>query len=1245
VTKNASRGLQQALVFIAVIAAAATWYSSVRAATMTVTFPSVLAAGPDYATDVLKDAWDFSNASDIGLDTGETINWSSFAVSGGFAGGTAANGDAQMSMLFTGFYTVNNPGKNGLRLPINTSIYKKLSFRMNSNVALQTPQVHWFHTTWLDPADAAVAPDFDRNLGTHTLDLERTVVGLKVYQIDLSLNSASGSEWTDGNALGLRIDPNNSAAGNYSFDWVRLTRADSDPVAAKQNISWTGGTGATTIEVRDSANANTILTVTTTSAAATSFNNWNYGVLPPGDYTLRLTRTDGSTISQAFKINTPPLVTVTTPSRTSGQDYATTVLQNAWDMSSASDVVTIGSENITPNPPDFASQPGKLTATNTNSDPNITLLHTFNNGGGAKAIDTSKYRYFTYCMEIDGGLDIGNGSVARIHWGSGSLPNTFSTTKDIIVFPGLNCYTLDMANLDAEAPSGGLEPAIPAISREMVSWTAVNKTQFRFDPHEFGTNPGDPTPQRTFHIDDMKLTAKPSSNGTYLINFTKSDPDAGATTTVNLYRDTDTDPTSGRVAIASGLTGTSFSWNTSALTAGQEYFIYAEISDGVQTTGSYSDAPVVIAAPCAFSINPTSATVHNNGGSGSVALTTGASCDWTATSNSSFITITSAGGGTGSATINYTAAGNAARTQRTGTLTIGGQTFTLTQKALPTRGDFNADGIADLAAFATGTGLWKLRNIGNTSFGLAGDIPVPGDYNGDSTLDIAVYRPSTGDWFINGQGQFNWGRSGDVPVPGDYDGNGTTDLAVVRTTEDGSLRWYVNGQFQSFAWGQLGDIPMAADFDGDRKTDFVVFRPATGLWFINMSGSNHTTSAQFQWGAAGDLPVIGDYDGDGRNDLTIYRTATGEWFIAFSSTGFSTRASHLWGAQSDIPVALDLDGDRVDEVVVFRPSTASWFSLNRVTAAQVGIQFGATGDRPALLRPQLPAVSNTDFDGDRKSDVTVFRPGSGTWFTALSNSGFAASQAQQWGGPGDIKVPGDYDGDGRVDYAVFRPSEARWYLRFSSDGGLRAVAWGAPTDLPVMADFDGDGRTDLTVYRPSNGSWFILTSGSGFTAFIQVVFGGATGDKPMPADYDGDGRADLTIYRPSTGQWFINTSSAQFGGVLTKVFGSGADVPVTGDWNGDGRADIAIFRPSTGQWFATDPITNASYPVRTHGGTGDTPLAHDFDGDRVVDSAVFRPSTGFWYIRLTSNGQLLQIQWGSSSDQPLSNAGDDTSNR
>jgi hypothetical protein len=62
-----------------------------------------------------------------------------------------------------------------------------------------------------------------------------------------------------------------------------------------------------------------------------------------------------------------------------------------------------------------------------------------------------------------------------------------------------------------------------------------------------------------------------------------------------------------------------------------------------------------------------------------VGVIAGSGCSWTAVSNVSWITIVSGKSGTGNGTVKYSVSQNTATASRTGTLTIGGQTFTVTQ--------------------------------------------------------------------------------------------------------------------------------------------------------------------------------------------------------------------------------------------------------------------------------------------------------------------------------------------------------------------------------------------------------------------------------------------------------------------------------------------------------------------------------------------------------------------------------------
>ncbi|HLL14441.1 MAG TPA: M36 family metallopeptidase [Pyrinomonadaceae bacterium] len=101
-------------------------------------------------------------------------------------------------------------------------------------------------------------------------------------------------------------------------------------------------------------------------------------------------------------------------------------------------------------------------------------------------------------------------------------------------------------------------------------------------------------------------------------------------------------------------------------------------NDGTTHTAA-TDMPSDCGGTCSYSISPTSASVAASGATGNVSVTAGAGCAWTAVSNAAFITITAGASGSGSGTVSYSVAGNTSTSSRTGTLTIAGQTFTITQ--------------------------------------------------------------------------------------------------------------------------------------------------------------------------------------------------------------------------------------------------------------------------------------------------------------------------------------------------------------------------------------------------------------------------------------------------------------------------------------------------------------------------------------------------------------------------------------
>ena len=79
------------------------------------------------------------------------------------------------------------------------------------------------------------------------------------------------------------------------------------------------------------------------------------------------------------------------------------------------------------------------------------------------------------------------------------------------------------------------------------------------------------------------------------------------------------------------------------------------------------------------------------GGTGSVPVTAGTGCAWTATSSATFVTISGGASGSGNGTASFTVASNSGAA-RTATLTIAGTTFTLSQSgaAVPSPGSLSA---------------------------------------------------------------------------------------------------------------------------------------------------------------------------------------------------------------------------------------------------------------------------------------------------------------------------------------------------------------------------------------------------------------------------------------------------------------------------------------------------------------------------------------------------------------------------
>jgi hypothetical protein len=180
-------------------------------------------------------------------------------------------------------------------------------------------------------------------------------------------------------------------------------------------------------------------------------------------------------------------------------------------------------------------------------------------------------------------------------------------------------------------------------------------------------------------------------------------------------------------------------------------------------------------------------------------------------------------------------------------------------------------------------------------------------------------------------------------------------------------------------------------------------------------------------------------DADGSNNLPLINTNP-------------YYSSSLSWSPDGAKIAFDLLGNIQGDIHAINSDGSGRVNLTNNPANDYKPSWGTVPNRAAF-----------DFDGDGKSDISVFRPNNGVWHLSRSTQGFSATQ---FGLSSDKITPADFDGDGKTDIAVFR--NGTWYLQ-RSQSGFTAVQFGQAGDIPVPADYDGDGRADVAVFR--NGIW------------------------------------------------------------------------------------------------------------------------------------------------------------------------------
>ena len=247
--------------------------------------------------------------------------------------------------------------------------------------------------------------------------------------------------------------------------------------------------------------------------------------------------------------------------------------------------------------------------------------------------------------------------------------------------------------------------------------------------------------------------------------------------------------------------------------------------------------------------------------------------------------------------------------------------------SIATVGDFNADGVTDLA--------WRNAVTGTVDLRLMRANGV-----------VASSRPIGGDLF--------WS----IEASGDYDGDGRDDLIWRHTASGANVMWLLDGlavRSQTAIGGDLSRRLVATgsgyDADGDGRTD-LLWRTATGVTTLaRMDGSKVLDVTALNADPSWSIVATGDFNGDRRHDIA-WRTPAASVTV-WLMDGARMLASAVIGGDSrtDIVGTLDRVRDgRTDLAWRDVAGTVTVWEMNGTVVTR-RVVLGGDGQTTLLRRP------------------------------------------------------------------------------------------------------------------------------------------------------------------------------------------------------------------------------------------------------------------------------------------------------
>jgi len=328
------------------------------------------------------------------------------------------------------------------------------------------------------------------------------------------------------------------------------------------------------------------------------------------------------------------------------------------------------------------------------------------------------------------------------------------------------------------------------------------------------------------------------------------------------------------------------------------------------------------------------------------------------------------------------------------------QTVSSANAAAVAVGDFNGDGVADLAiAPSAGNELNVLLGMGSGTFSspavygavLPGasiwNSVAVGDFNGDGKPDIVVGlagENAVSVFLGNGDGTFQAGVHFPVAAPpyavivADFNGDGIPDIATANagSSDVSILLGNGDGTFQTaLSYTALGGSAslVAGDVNGDGHPDLAVCGPGSSNVSVLLGKGDGTFQAPVLYpiGVSGSQLATADFNGDGNLDLAVVSSSASTFAVLLGAGGgtFQSVVNYPVDGGSLSLAISDFNGDGKPDVAV------AGAALNTYLGSGNG-SFEAAGSYPLGSNPGAPAsLAAADFNQDGRPDLVLAAPG------------------------------------------------------------------------------------------------------------------------------------------------------------------------------------------------------------------------------------------------------------------------------